>query len=171
MFVSVTRKKWELDSMNRLIDVCAKLRKTLPNDISYRFLEPFADACSKMPPSTKVDLNMFGQYVSNCLPGVLCAELKKTSVYPVDDGYYAPRPNLNLTCPIGSFCRSGTKRDCPIGFYCDVEKLATPKRCNKDMSLRSTCFGEGNKAPAKCPAGSLCIAPYFPPCMCQYAFD
>lgn len=115
--------------------------------------------------NSEIDLNHFGQYVSSCVPGLLCASLRNTLIETVEDGFYVPRPNLNLTCPRGSFCKNGFKQACAPGYYCDKEKMSVPIKCTKDATQYKTCFGSGNVQPIDCLPGAICQAPYYPPSM------
>src|SRR3989338_675157 len=93
MFVTISRERWELQSINRFYSICKQLEIN-PDD---PFLKPFSQQCSANSP-TPVTLNQFGQYTSSCFSGMSCPSLKKVEIKTLPSGYYTTRPNAVKAC-------------------------------------------------------------------------
>ncbi|KAL9643147.1 hypothetical protein ABK040_001636 [Willaertia magna] len=154
LFATITRKKWEIDSINRYKEICDILEK----DPYNTFLKDFLISCNNNPPRS-VNINTFGYYVSNCIPGTYCPSLTDNVVEAVPDKFYTIRPNVLSPCPKGSYCILGTRQSCPIGFVCDEEMMSSPKPCKDN---RYNCYEYGLSAPKAPSKGTISLTPYFP---------
>jgi len=153
-FIGVTRKKWEIDSMNKYFEICEKLKQD-PENI---FLKSYTESCIKQPPS-KVDINTFGFYMSSCFPGLHCPSLSTNTILSVNPRYYTLRPNYLLKCPPGSFCLMGVRQPCPEGFVCGEPMMMRPQLCR---NTSYNCFAQGLSSPMVPSKGLVSVAPYYP---------
>ena len=107
IFVSIKRKKWELDSMRRRYDLCQLYK----NDTSNSTLEMLASPLECFATSPKEPRlpgpQDFLQIATLCLPSMECASLKVEEVASVEDRYYNNYGFEKILCPKGSFCKSG----------------------------------------------------------------
>ncbi|KAG2389631.1 hypothetical protein C9374_014191 [Naegleria lovaniensis] len=154
IFISITRKKWEIESLKRYQEIC----NILENDPDHVFLKDYRTSCIKSPPKP-ININTFGFYISSCFPGMYCPSLTKNEMYSVQDRFYTERPNALLPCPIGSFCTLGSKHECPYGFICDEVKMNLPKPCTDN---HYNCAFNGLTEPQAPQKGLITLAPYFP---------
>ncbi|EFC41188.1 predicted protein [Naegleria gruberi] len=172
MFVTVSRERWELQSLTRFYNIC----KQLEVDPEDPFLKPFAEQCKANTPSP-VTLNQFGQYTSSCFSGMSCPSLKHVEIDIIPEGFYTTRPNVVKECEEKYFCLQGVRQPCPIGFYCPNKGMTKPLPCKFSTSHNlhkrglsweepkgsDTCYSQANSLPQPCLNGTLCITPYFPP--------
>jgi hypothetical protein len=137
MSLSISRKKWEIDSLERMIEICKKVL----NNADDQFLEQYREVCHIYRKEiTDVNLNMFGQYTSMCPAGMTCLSLNEFSYSTnVEDGYYIPRSSILTECTEGNFCRAGIQIVCPIGFMCPERKLSLPVPCSVSDNFQQTC--------------------------------
>ncbi|EFC36770.1 predicted protein [Naegleria gruberi] len=154
IFISITRKKWEIESLARYKEICDMLEED-PDNI---FLKDYRTSCIKNP-AKPININTFGFYLSSCFPGIYCPSLTKNELQAVPDKFYTERPNTLLPCPIGSFCTLGFKRDCITGFVCDKPMMVLPKPCTDNDY---NCYASGLAAPFAPSKGTVTLAPYFP---------
>lgn len=63
LFTAITRKRWELNSVQRNKQICEELKKN-PNNI---YLQSYAQTCNIVN-TVQIDFNLFGQYTSSCFP-------------------------------------------------------------------------------------------------------
>jgi ABC-type multidrug transport system ATPase subunit len=161
LFVSISRHRFELDSITRYYQVCQRLLHD-PDNI---FLKSFKPYCQALPPAHNVDLNQFVLTVSSCIDTVHCPSVQKSIIKTTDfpDGYFLMRPNALIGCLEGSYCHSGIRFDCSPGFSCPTSKLAAPLPCPQNSS--TTCYNKGLTKPAACPPGATCTTQYLPPIM------
>lgn len=155
---TITRDKWELDSIIRFQNIC----RTLEKDPDNMFLYPYADSCKSFP-NVSLDINQFGQFASVCPPGSLCPSLNENIMTTVKEKRYTFRPNMERICNPGFFCQNGVQVDCPQGFTCPFFGMTKPEKCLKDNSLSTTCSSGKLTKPKQCPQGAICTVPYFPP--------
>jgi len=164
-FATVERQSSHLEATLRFIQICKEL-KAQDQESKLKFLQPYEYECDSLP-YVQLDLNQFGQYVSSCLPGMLCPKIAESKVFQTIPGFYSPlgRSNLNISCPVGSYCTSGIKNACPPGYVCGASMMSRPEPCKPSAFDGSTsCAASGLKEPFTCPQGKTCITPYFPPC-------
>lgn len=154
IFISITRKKWEIESLRRYQEICDILNR----DPDNAFLKDYRTSCIKSPPKP-VNINTFGFYISSCFPGMYCPSLTRNEMYSVEDRFYTERPNALLPCPKGSFCTLGSKHECPYGFICDQDQMNLPKPCTDN---RYNCAFNGLTEPQAPQKGLMTLAPYFP---------
>mgnify|MGYP000040927525 CR=1 FL=1 len=159
VFTMMSRPRWALFSMERIVQVCAYL-KDHPND---PFLSQWRSACHNSPPPRYPAVTDFLQIASACLPGTYCPSFETEIVTEVPPGHYSDfHFNLDL-CEPGYMCIAGRRQECPIGFMCPEPGTSIPQRCPVDPTLSTTCYKQGLPAPQPCPNGTLCGAPYLPP--------
>eukprot|EP00004_Rigifila_ramosa_P017043 TRINITY_DN4105_c0_g1_i1.p1 TRINITY_DN4105_c0_g1~~TRINITY_DN4105_c0_g1_i1.p1 ORF type:complete len:1713 (+),score=349.96 TRINITY_DN4105_c0_g1_i1:412-5139(+) len=158
LFLKISRELWELQGMERSVEICEKLEKD-PDNV---FLQDFASAldCSVVRMPALVD---FLQIVSVCPEGTYCPFFEQEKIEVVPDGMYTDYRFDLKACTAGSFCANGVKQRCPIGFICPEVGMKTPTLCERDPLFSSTCYGEGLTAPSVCPTGAICHTSYFPP--------
>lgn len=105
LFLSLTRKKWEIEAEKRYQLVCDTLR----NDPDNVFLKDFKDQCVLSPPKP-FDENHFAMIVNSCLDGHLCADFSMNTIsQDVAPGMFVDRSIYVTTCPLGSYCIKGIK--------------------------------------------------------------
>lgn len=158
MFSTYSRKKWQIDSIKRYGQICSELEKNPTNP----FLVYYQEICSRDLPRT-IDINQFGHYASMCFPGLYCPSLSNNQMSLVNEGYYTLLPRSMQICEPGYYCINGYRSRCPIGFSCPERKLSRPILCPYDPTGQTTCFQDGLHNPAKCPDGTKCDIPYYPP--------
>lgn len=158
MFSTYARKRWQIDSIKRYGEIC----QILEDDPNNPFLIPYSEFCLRDIPK-KIDINQFGHYASLCFPGMFCPSISNNLIYPVNEGFYTLLPRTMQICEPGYFCINGYRSKCPIGFICPDYKLSRPKICEQDPTGQTTCFSDGLNHPIKCPDGTKCDIPFFPP--------
>ncbi|KAL0480158.1 ABCG24 [Acrasis kona] len=158
LFATISRREWELKSVSRYLDICARLEKT-PDDV---FLKSYRDPCINQPPRP-LDLNQYAQQVSSCMSGSHCPSLNDNQMNTVKDGYYTIRPNELNICEKNYFCKGGSRIECPQGFVCPYQGMTSPLKCDQDDRGEFSCAQPKLDRPLKCPNGTECIAPYYPP--------
>ncbi|KAL9658626.1 hypothetical protein ABK040_006162 [Willaertia magna] len=139
MFVTISRERWELQSIKRYEEIC----KELINNPDDPFLKPFSFQCKEQP-ARPIDLNQYGQYTSNCFSGIYCGSLNSVKIEKVPNGKFTLRPNAVNNCEKNYFCINGVKTKCPIGFSCPYEGMVKPIPCSSDkllLSSLSSSFG------------------------------
>ena len=163
LFIKTTRELWELQAMERVVEVCARLSE----DISDLFLESFIPACFEAEDDDSVPRyprpDDFVMATSACITGTLCTSFNNENVTEIADGYYTDYHFDVGVCEAGYFCQNGIQIECPRGYYCPTDGLSLPLRCAFDPTHLTTCFEEGLKQPAPCPDGYICYAPHLPP--------
>ncbi|KAJ3446436.1 abc transporter g family member [Anaeramoeba flamelloides] len=155
LFISLSRKKWEILTFLRFSEICADLKKN-ESDV---FLQVYKEKCDQFEEIT-VDSNNFGQYSSSCGIGVYCPTFDEPIYNEPALGYYTYRGGSLTKCPKGYYCRKGMQIPCPRGYYCDEEALYKPKLCDRDSAMSKYCNTEKLQAPLECPKGRYCPIPY-----------
>jgi ABC-type multidrug transport system ATPase subunit len=164
VFANVFRHRWELESMDRFVDICQKLDDPNTSDLDRQFLEPaFRKPCEGI--YRRPNINDFVQYVGMCpVIGVQCYSFYRTLIAKVKPGYYTANAFEQLQCPPGSFCPGGVKQTCPPGFVCNNFGNIKPTKCAVvDGKYDESCYQDGLHEPVKCPEGASCIVPFLPP--------
>ena len=85
----------------------------------------------------------------------------------LEPGYFSNYGFDREACKPGHYCVDGESNPCPQGFICPRSHMPLPQRCPPDPTMASTCAQGVDRTPAlsaplPCPAGSLCLAPYYP---------
>eukprot|EP01080_Neovahlkampfia_damariscottae_P000220 gene220-4466_t len=157
LFVTFSRKKWEIDSIKRYGEICNQLDKDPKNP----FLIFYTEICNQELPR-HLDVNLFGQYISMCFPGVHCPSSEENLIYFVREGFYTLLSRTMQECEPGYFCFNGFRSKCPYGFKCPRSKMGSPELCLK-QDKQITCFAEGTINEKPCPEGTICDTPSLPP--------
>lgn len=165
MFVAVSRKRWEIDSRNRLIEICDTLLED-PNNI---FLSQYNSSCKSMNPQP-INMNDFSQFATSCMPGTICPSLYLQKIESVSSGNYTMRPQKQKVCEPGNFCSNGIKQVCPQGFTCPAPGLIYPLKCEFSPFFNTSCLNFGLEEPETCPLGAICRAPYYVPSLSPQGF-
>eukprot|EP01155_Anaeramoeba_flamelloides_P023511 Anaeramoba_flamelloidesa807698_426.p1 GENE.a807698_426~~a807698_426.p1 ORF type:complete len:1402 (+),score=332.06 a807698_426:290-4207(+) len=158
MLWTVVRKYWEIDSADKLIEICDLFRNETENEFLWRHRE----RCSNLPENFQLDSNFFGQYASPCPEGTYCPHLSFISYLSPPNGYYTAKAAISLNCQEGYFCRRGLRIDCPLGYICPEEEMKLPELCSIPSEFNETCADISLKNVEPCENGSYCIVPYYP---------
>ena len=162
IFVSIKRKKWELDAMRRRYNLC-QLYKNDTSNSTLEMLTSHLECFATSPKEPRLPSPQdFLQIATLCLPSMECASLKVEEITSVEDRYYNNYGFEKIICPKGSFCKTG-KHLCPVGFTCGKEGMSLPDRCVYEQTGNTHCFGEGLHKPVTSKNGTIAIAPYMPP--------
>ena len=142
IFVSIKRKKWELDAMRRRYNLC-QLYKNDTSNATLEMLTSQLECFAASPKEPRLPRSEdFLQIATLCLPSMECASLKVEEITSVEDRYYNNYGFEKIICPKGSFCKTG-KHLCPVGFTCGEEGMSLPDRCVYEQTGNTHCFGEG----------------------------
>ena len=163
LFIKTSRERWELLSMERIVEICARLAE----DISDPFLEPFIPACFQAMDATSVPrfprADDFVMTASACITGTLCTSFNQENVTEISPGFHSDFHFDVAACARGFYCSAGISVPCPRGFFCPNEGLSLPVRCPLDPTSTTTCYDVGLSEPLPCPEGYLCHAPHVAP--------
>jgi ABC-type multidrug transport system ATPase subunit len=167
LFAAVSREKWSVDSMERIVDICQQLALN-PAD---PFLQQYSSACnpngfaedgSSLAPR-RPGIADFLQVAAACMPGTYCPSFSEEIVDVLPDGEFSDFGFDRQTCSPGFYCKGGIRNECPTAFECPLEGMALPQPCPPDPTRSSTCFGTSPRiGPSLCPPGTLCGIPYMP---------
>ena len=158
-FVVVYRLSLHLQSMRRLVDVCATLARD-PNDA---FMKQFAASCAASPAPRLPSVGDFLQGATACLPGALCPSFTNETVTSPPSGSYSEMRYEVTPCQEGAFCYNGVRTQCPTGFTCSGIGRTLPMPCAVDESMNTTCAAAALVQPMQCPDGTFCGVPMQPP--------
>ncbi|KAJ6229696.1 abc transporter g family member 28 [Anaeramoeba flamelloides] len=155
-FFTITRKKWEIKTVERFGEICADLEE----DRTDIFLQSYLDYCDQLN-GIKFDSNNFAQYSSSCTIAMNCPSDSQALYYEPPKGWYTYRPTNITICPKGHFCRHGSLITCPKGYYCPDEEMGEPIKCVQDTEYMSvSCEKTGLSEVGECYPGEICRAPY-----------
>ena len=158
VFISVSRKQWEIKSMERYALVCSTL-KTDPDNV---FLKPFKDEC-ELVPAQPINENQFALLASVCLKGNLCSFFRKNLITKsASQGTFVYRSLTEFPCIPGSYCVAGIRIPCPVGFICHDFGMAAPRKCNANPDYQ-TCYSDSLTDAFTCPNGTICTTDYLVP--------
>ena len=157
LFLSITRKRWEIEANDRFKLVCDTL-KTDPDNV---FLKSFSGACNQAPPRD-FNENQFAMLSSSCLRGNLCNLFRSTLVVPytlTNPGDFIYRSLTRIPCLVESYCLSGIRIPCPSGYICPYIQMPYPLMCDGEFG-KQTCFGSSLWRSEDCPDGTICTTKY-----------
>ncbi|KAG2393483.1 hypothetical protein C9374_007014 [Naegleria lovaniensis] len=158
MFISVSRQRWEIDALKRYALVCDALAKN-PDDL---FLKAFKDKCELIPP-IPINENQFALVTSACIKGSLCSSFSKHLIRSTSSkGTFVYRSVAEIPCIIGSYCVSGIRIPCPLGYICPDFGMVAPQKCNANYGYQ-TCYSDSLDTAYTCPNGTLCTTDYLIP--------
>ncbi|KAL9645155.1 hypothetical protein ABK040_002358 [Willaertia magna] len=189
LFITKSRKYYDIFSNNRLSEICQKLQNNLnnPNAVEKQLIDDslsqFKTVCNEKNPSTFTIFDYISYY-SMCNSGTECPRFGDLGLITNNDnsissdaemrtltvGNHLIRPMKTYACEPGYFCNdiiTGKRKKCPPGFKCSTDKLISPQICNESNDFSSQCINEGTINEEKCPDGKMCLNPgnslYSPP--------
>ncbi|KAL9655604.1 hypothetical protein ABK040_002268 [Willaertia magna] len=155
LFISVSRKQWELESIKRYGLICETL-KTDPDNV---FLKPFADECKEITPPS-INENQFALISSSCLNGKLCSYFTRNLMrQDIEPGNFVYRSMTEIPCLMGSYCIFGYRIPCPVGYMCPDFGLSAPTKCSGSIGY-DTCYNDQLTSPYPCPNGTICTTEF-----------
>ena len=162
VFISLQRKKWQLDTMVRRFDLCKMYNKDPTNKTLSEIASKLDCKADGAKQPRLPGLQDFLQITTLCLPGMTCPSLTEERLGQVEDGYYNNFGFEKILCEKGNFCKQGM-HPCPIGFKCGKEGMSVPEKCETTQGGLSNCFATGLTEYVDSPNGTISIAPYMPP--------
>jgi len=167
IFIAVSLQRWEIDSQNRLIEICNRLKYNSSNPLTA-FLAPYQDLCRPpLGPPKRLDFSDLLLFLSMCNSGTYCPSLQRNYVAGVGPGNYTYLPGRIAPCPPQFYCPNGKIKPCPSGYICPNYSMVVPQKCEPNESHNTTCYQEMLAQELPCPAGTICVGMNVQPVLVQ----
>merc|ERR1719460_330622 len=138
-FFKVKRRRWVLESMERVKDFCDRLAR--PSDPLRTFCRTnqrrpectqLGDLLSQCPSARYPSPADFMMTASACLPGAHCPSFNREIITKLPNGFFSKFSFDLRPCPEGQFCIAGHAVPCLSGFTCPARGLTAPVRCDEE---------------------------------------